>query len=138
MAKGLSNTQRTLRALRERGQECAIVEKWNAFGGGKNENGEKRRVPGIRVDLFGIIDVLALDPQRGVVGVQSCGSSFSEHFRKLTVEKCQETINWLSTPGTKLELWSWRKVKVQRGGKAMRWSPRIREITLEDVKREDV
>jgi hypothetical protein len=136
MAKGLSATQRTLRALRERGQECAIVEKWNAFGGSntKDETGEKKKRPGIRVDLFGIIDVLALDPQRGVVGVQSCGSSFSEHFRKLTEEKCQETINWLSTPGTKLEIWSWRKVKLQRGGKAMRWSPRIREITLEDVK----
>lgn len=119
---GLSPTQRTLRALREQGRVCAIVEKFNAFAGPH----------GIRQDLFGIIDVLALDPQRGVIGVQSCGQAFSDHERKLLDERAEECINWLSTPGTALELWGWRKVKLRRGGKAMRWQPRIREFTLND------
>lgn len=124
---GLSNTQRTLRALRARGLVAAIVEKWNQYAGPH----------GLRQDLFGIIDVLALDPERGVIGVQSCGSAFSEHLRKLTVEKAQETSDWLNTPGTSLELWGWRKLKVKRGGKAERWSPRVAEITLEMLGREE-
>ena len=124
---GLSPTQRTLRELRNQGRICAIVEKWNAYAGPH----------GIRQDLFGIIDVLALDPERGVVGVQSCGNSFAEHWRKLTVEMAQNTIDWLATPGTSLELWAWRKVKVKRGGKAMVWRPRIKAITIQDLEGPD-
>ena len=120
--KGLSPTQRTLRALRERGLVCAIVEKWNRFAGPH----------GIRQDLFGIIDILALDPQRGVVGVQSTGQDFAGHFRKLTEERPQECLDWLSTPGTALELWAWRKVKAQRGGRQLLWQPRILILTRAD------
>jgi hypothetical protein len=101
---------------------CAIVEKWNQFAGPH----------GIRQDLFGIIDVISLDPERGVVGVQCCaGSGFKNHLNKLLVERHQETYEWLRTPGTSLELWGWRKLKLKRGGKATRWKPRILEITME-------
>jgi len=117
-----SNTQRTLKALRAQGFKCAVVEKWNAFAGPH----------GIRQDMFGIIDIIALDPARGVVGVQSTGTAFSEHHKKLTEEKAQECIDWLSTPGTALELWGWRKLKVKRGGKAMRYQSRVKVYTLDD------
>ena len=90
---GLTPTQRTIRELRNQGRVCGIVERWNQHVGPH----------GIRQDLFGIIDVIALDPQRGVVGVQSCGSSFAAHARKLLDERTQECIDWLSTPGTVLE-----------------------------------
>lgn len=120
---GLSNTQRTLRALRARGLVAAIVERWNQYAGPH----------GIRQDLFGIIDVLALDPKRGVIGIQSCGTAFNQHLQKLIVEKAQETSDWLSTPGTSLELWGWRKVKLKRGGKAERWTPRVVQITLDMI-----
>ena len=119
---GLTPTQRTLRALRARGLVCAIVEKWNQYAGPH----------GIRQDLFGIIDVLALGPD-GVIGVQSCGNSFSEHWKKLTIERAEETAAWLSTPGCSLELWAWRKVKLKRGSLAVRWEPRVQTITLGDV-----
>lgn len=115
-------TQRTIRELRNQGRVCAIVEKFNQHVGPH----------GIRQDLFGIIDVLALDPERGVVGVQCCGNSFSAHYRKLTEERWQECMDWLKTPGTVLELWAWRKIKVKRGGKAERWTPRIKEFTVHD------
>lgn len=118
----LTPTQRTLRELRAQGRVCAVVEKWNQHVGPH----------GIRQDLFGIIDVLALDPQRGVVGVQSCGENFAAHERKFLNECAQECIDWLSTPGTALELWGWRRVKLKRGGAATRWSPRIREFMLAD------
>lgn len=118
---GLSPTQRTLKALRERGLVCAIVEKFNAHAGPF----------GIRQDLFGIIDILALDPESGVIGVQSTGQDFAGHKRKLLEERNQECRDWLKTPGTTLELWGWRKIKLKRGGKAMRWIPRVANIILE-------
>ena len=118
---GLSPTQRTIRELKKMGRTCGIVEKWNSFAK-------------IRQDLFGIIDIIALDPIRGVVGIQCTGQAFSEHYKKLTEEKAQETMDWLETPGTALELWGWRKIKVKRGGKAERWTPRVQEITLDDFK----
>jgi hypothetical protein len=131
---GLSPTQRTLRALKEQGRVSAIVEKWNPYAGPpKDVAGNKLGRVGIRQDLFGIIDVLALDPSRGVVGIQSTGQDFSGHLKKLLVERNQECRDWLSTPGTVLELWGWRKVKLKRGGVAERWAPRIREITLADL-----
>jgi hypothetical protein len=123
----MSPTQRTIRALKNQGRKCAIVEKWNAFAG------RAGGPPGVRQDLFGIIDVLALDPERGVVGIQCCGSAFSGHLRKLTEERAQDTLDWLRTPGTSLELWGWRKVKAKRGGKAEIWSPRVLQITVDMV-----
>lgn len=119
---GLSPTQRTLKALRERGLISAIVEKFNAHAGPF----------GIRQDLFGIIDIISLDPETGVIGVQSTGQDFSGHRRKMMEERTQECRDWLVTPGTSLELWGWRKVKLKRGGKAMRWKPRVAHITLVD------
>lgn len=120
----LSPTQRTLQAMRRRGLNAAVVEKWNQHVGPH----------GIRQDLFGIIDVIALDHQTGVIGIQSCaGSGFSAHWKKLTEERAQETSDWLNTPGCTLELWGWRKVKLHRGGKAERWEPRVKVITLEDI-----
>ena len=115
----MTPTQRTLRELKHRGFVCGIVEKWNSFAK-------------IRQDLFGIIDIIALDPTRGVVGVQSTGSAFAAHDRKLTEEKAQASLDWLQTPGTVLELWGWRKVKRKRGGKAMIWQPRIKIYKIED------
>lgn len=115
-------TQRTLRALRDRGLVCAIVEKWNQYAGPF----------GIRQDLFGIIDVLALDPQRGVIGVQSTGQDFAGHMEKLKTERFEECRNWLSTPGTSLELWGWRKVRKVRGGTGLFWQPRVHVFSLDE------
>lgn len=118
----VSPTQRTIRALRDQGRRCDIVERYIAQAGPY----------GMRRDLFNIIDIIALDPERGVIGVQSCGQDFAAHERKILEEHAEESIDWLSTPGTVLELWGWRKVKLNRGGKAMRWQPRIRVFTLAD------
>jgi hypothetical protein len=118
---GLSPTQRTIRSLKEQGMRCAVVEKWNAYAG---EFGK-------RIDLFNIIDILALD-STGVIGIQACGTDFKKHFEKLTVEHAEESIDWLKTPCTKLFIYSWRKLKLKRGGLAMRWTPRIVEITLQN------
>lgn len=122
MAKGLSATQRTLRYLRQQGRICGIVEKFNPYVGEY----------GIRQDLFGFIDIIALDPERGIIAIQSCGQSFAAHLKKILEEKTDDSIEWLKCGG-KIELWGWRKLKLKRGGKAMRWTPRVKEIKLEDI-----
>ena len=123
-----SNTSRTIKALKEQGMKPWIVEKFNRFGGEF----------GIRQDLYGIIDVIALNYETGVVGVQCCsGSGYTSHMTKILEEHRQDTIDWLKTPGCSLELWAWRKLKVKRGGKAYRWVPRIQEITMTQILERD-
>lgn len=117
--KGISPTQRTLKAIREQGRLCGIVERYIAHAGPF----------GKRVDLFGFIDIIAIDPVDGIVAVQSCGSSFSDHIKKMTGERNEMMFEWLKY--AKVELWGWRKVKLERGGKAERWRPRVADFRLE-------
>ena len=109
MAK-TSPMMRTKSELKKYGIPHGIVERWIA---------RARK----RVDLFGIIDLIALD--NGVVGVQVCGSDFAPHKKKIMEEEKENTLKWLSQKGARLEVWGWRKLKKKRGGKAMYWSPRI-------------
>ena len=117
---GLSPTQRTLKSMREQGRLCGIVERFNAYVGKF----------GIRQDLFGFIDIIALDPQHGIVAIQSCGQDYSGHVKKLTEERNEAVFEWLKH--APCELWAWRKVKLKRGGKAVRWSPRVADIRVVD------
>lgn len=123
MAKGLSPTQRTLRELRQQGRICGIVERFNTFVGPY----------GIRQDLFGFIDIIALDPERGIVAIQSCGQAISEHRKKILANEIAP--EWLKSGG-RIELWGWRKVKLHRGGKALRWVPKIEEFTPSSFQQE--
>lgn len=118
------NTQRTIKYLREQGMIVDITERFISRPG----------IHGIRKDLFGFIDLIALDPAGpAIIGVQSCGQDYQEHYRKITdSEITKNTIAWLKSGG-KIELWAWRKVKLKRGGKAMVWRPRITEITLANI-----
>lgn len=117
----MSPVERTLKELRKQGMYAEVTEKWNAYA-------RKRH------DLFGIVDVLALDINRGFIGVQCTGLDFSSHWKAFTTDKLKvrACINWLKTPGGYLEIWSWRKLKVRRGGKALVWMPRITNLRLED------
>lgn len=84
----------------------------------------------IRQDLFGFIDIICIDKERGIIAVQSTGSAHSAHIKKLTIERKEIVTEWLQS-GAPLELISWRKVKKVRGGKAMVWKPRICDFTLD-------
>ena len=116
---GLSPTQRTLKAMREQGRICGVVERFNSHVGEF----------GIRQDFLGFVDIIAIDPVDGIIAIQSCGQSFSEHVRKLTEERNENMYEWLKH--AKCELWGWRKIKLKKGGKAMRWKPRIVDFTLD-------
>jgi hypothetical protein len=113
-----SPTEKTLAALKAKGCMCGMVERW---------------IPRARIrkDLFGIIDIIALEPGRGIVGVQSTGTDFSSHNTKLTVENVIASIAWLEAGGH-LELWSWSRVKQKRGGSRMIYRPRVKVYQLAD------
>ena len=116
-------TQRTLAALRTQGYICGMVERFVRDG-----------QFGHRVDLFGIIDLIALDKNPntgGVIGIQSCTTAYTAHVRTITEDCKQNTIDWLETPNCRLELWAWRKIKKKRGGKLKIWKPRIADIYLQ-------
>lgn len=86
---------------------------------------------GKRKDLFGFIDLVALDPDRGTIGIQVTSGSNHAARRKKILTDCREAaLMWLRCNNL-IEIWSWSKRKVKRGGKAVRWTPRVEQITLE-------
>ena len=109
------------------GRVCAIAEKWQIV--------PTHPAGGVRKDLFGFIDIISLDPKRGIVAIQSCGQNFSEHVRKILDSDCTEAVTeWLLCGGN-LEIWGWskRKRKLDKGwSKAYYWRPKIKIITMED------
>jgi len=118
----LNYTQKTLQHLRKLGCCVEKVEQFNIHAG---PFGQKR-------DAFGFIDIIALDPQRGIIAIQSTGpNGHSEHYR--TIVKNEFAKLWLECGGI-IELWSWRKLLVKRGGALRRWEPRVQEITDKDYK----
>lgn len=103
-----SPTARTLAALRKEGWTAQVVEKWNAHAK-------------VRVDLYGIIDILAMRNGK-LLGVQATsGSNAAARVKKARAEP--RLAEWLAC-GCAFEVHGWRKVKVKRGGKATKWEVR--------------
>jgi len=119
---GISNTSRTLNYIREQGWEADKVEQFNPHAG---KFGQCK-------DMFGFGDIVAIG-ENSIIAIQSCGQSFSEHKRKILEDEIvsPKALRWLECGG-RLMLIGWRKVKLKRGGKAMRWSPRILEFSVAD------
>ena len=111
------NTERTLKHVRELGYSCWMVERFIPFP----------KPHGTRVDLFNIIDILAIN-EVSTVGIQSCGQDFVAHKTKILEN--EYTREWLECADRELWLIGWRKLKLKRGGKAMRWRPRVGVFTI--------
>jgi len=124
MAKGISNTSRTLKYIREKGWVADMVERWMHM--------PTHPAGGFRKDMFGFGDIVAMG-ENSIIAIQSCGQAFSEHYRKITEDEkvAENALLWLKNGG-RLILIGWRKVKLKRGGKAMRWAPRIKEFEIGD------
>ena len=122
MAKGISNTSRTLEYLRSQGWIVDKVEQFNPYAGKFGQ----------RKDMFGFGDLIAMG-ENSIIAIQSCGQNFAEHNRKITQDEnvAPNAMLWIKNGG-RLILIGWRKVKLRPGAKAMRWKPRIKEYTLED------
>jgi hypothetical protein len=118
----ISNTSRTLEYLRSQGWVADKCEQFNAYAGKFGQ----------RKDLFGFADIIALG-EGSIIAIQSCGQDFASHHRKITEDEkaAPNAYLWLKNGG-RLLLIGWRKVKLKRGGTALRWQPRIREYSLID------
>lgn len=108
----MSPTERTLGECRRRGWTAQVVERWNQWS--RN-----------RVDLFGVIDIVALAPGIGIVGIQACaGSDHATRRSKIMIEA--RARKWIEVGG-KLQIWSWAK----RGARAKRKTWTLREESIE-------
>lgn len=128
MAKGISNTSRTFEYLRSQGWDADKVEQFNAYAGKFGQ----------RKDMFGFGDIVAMG-ENSIIAVQSCGQAFSAHHKKITEDEkvAPLALKWLQCGG-RIMLIGWRKVKLKRGGKAMRWQPRIKEYSIGDFINKEV
>ena len=106
-----SPTARSLKRIRMDGWTAAVTERWNPYAG-------------IRQDLFGFIDVLAI--REGAVGCLAIQATTGDNATKRMAKAAgvEHLKTWLAA-GNRFEVWAWRKMKVKRGGKAVRWSCRI-------------
>jgi len=130
---------RTLKLFREHGFVIGVVE---------------RHVPGINIkhDFLACIDAIALTPSSKIIGVQVFGSDYSSHFHKILNGKSPDSYNgllaWLKNGNTEYIFIGWRKLKLKRGGKALRWTPRpslirlnksgrlvVREMNFQEIKK---
>lgn len=105
----MSPTERTLKLFKEKGFTSQVVERWNPYAG-------------VRVDLFGVIDLVCVQPGYGIIGVQTTsGSGHSSRCSKAAAEPRIKT--WLLSGG-QFVVCSWRKLK-PRGVKKVRWTEKI-------------
>ena len=108
--KGTSSYQRSSKWYRDRGFTVVKVETFSR---------------GIKHDLMGIIDALALSSGQ-LIAVQACGGSdHAAHMRTLTEQRRTATVRWLAT-GNDLHLIGWRKI-----GRPARWRPRLTLFALD-------
>ena len=105
----VSPTQRTLKRLRDSGDYplVSIVERWNAFAK-------------IRQDLFGIIDLLAIDSKGNTVGIQV--TSYSNISARVNKMQDSDAIKHLRDANWVIIVEGWHK-------KNNRWVSRIVDIS---------
>ena len=111
---GTSPTQRTLKYLRDRGYVVAVTERWNAFAK-------------IRQDLFGCLDLVALDlAMKRIIGIQTTSTPHIKD-RIDKIKKLPEAKAWVECGGALLVI-GWAK-RGARGEKKT-WTPKVVRLAL--------
>ena len=108
-------SQRTGQWLKRLGFKVGTVERFVKFPGMEH---------GIRQDLFGFIDLIAMHPKYGIVAVQATvGAAHAAHVDKIEAEP--NALFWTRC-GAVIWLVSWRKGGER--GKRKLWTMRIEEF----------
>lgn len=108
-SKGQSPTARTLAVCRKRGWEAQAVERFNSY--------TKQRI-----DLFGVIDIVAITPA-GILRIQACvGGDHAKRMKKALDEP--RLHEWLKH--AQFAVWSWAKQGAR--GKRKLWTLREEEV----------
>lgn len=114
----MSPTQRTLKYFRDQGAIAKVVERFVKFPHMKH---------GVRQDLWGA-DIQVIQGQK-LLAVQTCaGSGHAKRTTRATADPLVQA--WLRT-GNGFEIWSWSK-KGPRGKRKL-WSPRVTQLTLNEL-----
>lgn len=113
-----SPTQRSLNECRKRGWEVQVVERWNQYA---------RR----RIDLFGVIDIVAITPD-GILAIQACSGTDHARRRDKVLEE-PRAAKWIAA-GAKLAIWSWTK-KGKADARKL-WALREDIVQLDDFAQE--
>ena len=114
----MTPTARSLARLRRAGALAQVVERYNPHA--------KRRV-----DLFGFIDIVALDGKPGTLGVQTTSADHISHrLAKLREECAAAMTRWLEA-GNRLVIHGWAK----RGprGKRKVWTLTERPVGVAEL-----
>jgi hypothetical protein len=123
-----SATERSLKECKRRGFVAGVVERWIPVAGNWKQ--------GKRVDLFGIIDVVAVSEVAGIIGLQSTtAGGHTAHIRALKLEPKASSLKlWLQSGG-RFMVWSWGKRPSQKkdGSRGVdRWKLRQQEAVLQE------
>lgn len=105
--KAPNYNKRTEELWRSRGCSFAIAESYNAFAGVKH-------------DLFGFIDAIAVGPDEGVVGIQMTSRS-NMAARMSKAKACPAFANWIAS-GARFVVIGWSKNKSGRYEFVERWA----------------
>ena len=111
-----SPTQRTLAEARKLGMTVQVVERWNQFAH-------------VRVDLFSVIDIVAMMPGIGIMGIQACARS-SHAARRAKCLHEPKLRTWLESGG-RFEVWSW--ARMGKAGCRKLWQCWREEIRVADM-----
>ena len=111
----MTPTARSLAVLRELGYTVQVVEQWNNYSK-------------TRQDLFGVIDVLAVHPEYGIVGIQATttGNAAARQTKALAEERL---VVWLQGGGH-FEVWGWA-LRGKAGARKL-WTLSRRRVRLVD------
>lgn len=142
---GASPTELTLKECRRRGWVVAKTEYWQpsfatsqlveavVHGGDvqKALASYRHHGPGVRRDLLGFVDVLALPPD-GILAIQATAgggsgrSNAQARVRKIAGECGEAARAWLAAGG-RIQVWGWVKPK-------HRWEVAVTEVTADFVR----
>lgn len=127
----MTPTARTLALMRRNGWTAQVVERWNPHAR-------------IRQDLFGFGDVIACRgwitensiPQPSSITLIQATTQANAAARvaKITTnpDVAPLALRWLESGG-RIVVHGWRKLKVKRGGRAVRWEVDARQVERSDI-----
>lgn len=121
----MSPTSRTLQMYRDDGIPIGVVERWLPFHG-TTENGKKPG--GVRSDLFGFIDLIALVDDR-IVGIQATSAANLSHRCIKIRDECRDNATAWVAAGGQIVVIGWKKYVKPIERKL--WRPKIMDMTNE-------
>ena len=116
MAKRHPYVSWAMKHYREQGCYVGKTEQWNQWAMK-------------RIDLFGFLDLIAIHPIEGIIGVQVSGPSGHSSHRKKILQN-DPAARWQNF--AIIELITFRKLLKKKGGKQKIWVPRIERFTIQD------